>query len=234
MKSAIGLLVTIVITCMLGAFFYSTYPIFVAREAIAKSREIGVLTPELEVIIRADDFKSSLVVYATWGLVAGLIGAIAASGKGLGIRLVFGAVLGAVLGVATNYISDRYALRSTPPTDAIQYWILRYSLVHLPLAAAVAIASSFMSWQTLPSNLVKTVLAAVLSACLYSFLMGLITPLEQVQFNYPQFTGNSLILLLSFNVLSYFAIIVGVGVKPSSKEILVKSDPATENLSEKI
>jgi hypothetical protein len=224
MKSAIGLLVTIVLKCLLWAFFYSTYPIFVAREAIAKSREIGVLTPELEVIIRLDDFKSSLVVYATWGLVAGLIGAIATSRKGLGIRLVFGAVLGALLGVVTNYISDRYALRSTPPSDAIQYWILRYSLLHLPLAAAVALGASFKSWETLPSNLVKTALSGVLTACVYSFLMGLITPIEQVQFNYPQFTANSLILLLSFNVLSYFAIILGVQAKPT--EININSDPA--------
>jgi hypothetical protein len=209
MKPALGFPIALVLTCLLGAFFYSTYPIFVAREALAKSREIGVLTPELEVIIRADDYKSSLVVYASWGLVAGVIGAIAATGKGLGIRLVVGGILGIALGALTNYISDQYAQLSSPPLDAIQYWIKRYSLVQLPLAVAVAIPASFVAWGSLPTNLVKAALAGVFSACLYSFLMGLITPLEQVQFNYPQFTANSFILLLSFNLLSYLAIIWG-------------------------
>jgi len=229
MKSTIGLPIVIVLTSLMWAFFYSTYPIFIAREALAKSREIGVLTPELEAIIHAEDVKSSLVVYATWGLVAGLIGAIAVAGKGLGMRLVIGAVVGAALGAATNYISDRYSLRSAPPLDAIQYWIMRHSLVHLPLTAAVAIAASVGSWGDLPTNLIKAALAGVFAACVYSFLMGLVTPLEQVQFNYPQFTSNSFLLLLCFNVLSYFAVILGAKVIP--KEIPVSSTSASGTTS---
>ena len=128
--------------------------------------------------------------------------------------MAVGAVVGAAIGAATNYISDRYALRSAPPLDAIQYWIMRYSLVHLPLTAAVAIAASVGSWGTLPTNLIKAALAGVFAACLYSFLMGLVTPLEQAQFIYPQFTANSFSLLLCFNVLTYFAIILGAKVIP--------------------
>ncbi|MDX1926511.1 MAG: hypothetical protein SFV81_08335 [Pirellulaceae bacterium] len=227
MKPAIGFPVTLVLTCLLGAFFYTTYPMFVATEALAKSREIGVLTPELEVIIRADDYKSSLVVYASWGLVAGIIGAIASSGKGLGIRLIVGCVLGIILGALTNYISDQYALRSAPPLDAIQYWIKRYSLVQLPMALAVAIPASFGAWANLPTNLVKAALAGVFAACLYSFLMGLVTPLEQVQFNYPQFTANSFILLLSFNLLSYLGIVWGGAKKTTENVVDTASVPAT-------
>jgi len=226
MKSTIGLPIVVVLTSLLWAFFYSTYPIFVAREALAKSAELGVLTPELEVIIHAEDVKSSLVVYLAWGLVAGLIGAIAGAGKGLGIRLVIGAVVGTALGAATNYISDRYALRSAPPIDAIQYWIMRCSLVHLPLTAAVAIAASVGSWSNLPTNLIKAVLAGVFAACVFSFLMGMVTPLEQVQFNYPQFTANSFLLLLCFNVLSYFAIILRA-TKVHPQEIPVSSTSAS-------
>jgi len=225
MKLAFGLLITILLTCLLWAFFYKTYPIFVARDAIAKSRELGVLTPELEAIIHTEDVKSSLVVYASWGLVAGLIGAIAVSGKGQAMRLVFGAILGVILGAVTNYISDRYALRSAPPLDAIQYWILRYSLVQLPLAAAVAIAASISSWGNLPANLVKTSLAGVLAACIYSFLMGLLTPLEQVQFIYPQFTANSLVLLLSFNIMAYFAIVLGGKANSEKKSVVAAEMP---------
>ena len=87
MKPAVGFPVALVLTCLLAAFatyFYTVKPMFVAVEALAKSRELGVLTPELEVIIRAEDYKSSLVVYATWGLVAGVIGAIAGTGQRLG------------------------------------------------------------------------------------------------------------------------------------------------------
>jgi hypothetical protein len=211
MKIVVGTLLTLILTLGLWAFIYKTYPMFVAEEALAKSAELGVLTPELEVEIRADDFKSSLMVYTAWGMILGLIGAIAA---GLGepklyIRGIAGFVLGGAVGALTNYLTEQYAMRSEPPVDPMQYWLIRITSVHLLLVAVAAIAASIGHPVTdVASRLVKAVIALVFAACVFSLLMGLVTPIEQSQYNYVQFPASSMSLLLSINLLVYLALAV--------------------------
>lgn len=184
---------------------------FAATEAIAASNAAGVLTPEQEAVIRAEDVKSSLVVFTAWGVVLGLIGALAggAGSPPLIVRLLVGCVLGALVGAGTNYLSNWYALRSAPPLDPVQYWTIRTSLLHIPFALVVATMATFGSpWSKLPENAIKSVVAIVLIACLYSFLMGLVTPIEQPRFIYPGFPQNSFALLMSVNILLFLAMAV--------------------------
>lgn len=211
MKILIGLVVTIVLSLSLWAFIYKTFPMFAATEAIAASNAAGVLTPEQEAVIRAEDVKSSLVVFTAWGVVLGLIGALAggAGSPPLIVRLLVGCVLGALVGAGTNYLSNWYALRSAPPLDPVQYWTIRTSLLHIPFALVVATMATFGSpWSKLPENAIKSVVAIVLIACLYSFLMGLVTPIEQPRFIYPGFPQNSFALLMSVNILLFLAMAV--------------------------
>lgn len=211
MKILVGLVVTIVLSLSLWAFIYKTFPMFAATETIAASNAAGVLTPEQEAVIRAEDVKSSLVVFTAWGVVLGLIGALAggAGSPPLIVRLLIGCVLGALVGAGTNYLSNWYALRSEPPLDPIQYWTIRTSLIHIPFALVVATMATFgSSWSKLPENAIKSVVAIILIACLYSFLMGSVTPIEQPRFIYPGFPQNSFALLMSVNVLLFLAVSV--------------------------
>jgi hypothetical protein len=224
MKIVVGTLLTLLLTLGLWAFIYKTYPMFVAEEALAKSRELGVLTPELEVEIRADDFKSSLVVYTAWGSILGLIGAIAA---GLGesklyIRGIVGLVLGVAVGALTNYLTDQYALRSEPPVDPMQYWLIRITSVHLLLVVVAAIAANIgQPFSQIAGRTVKVLVSLIFAACIFSFLMGLVTPIEQSQYNYVQFPASSMSLLLSVNLLAYLAL----AVSPTPKEGVTEPTP---------
>ena len=210
MKIALGTLLTLLLTLGLWAFILKTYPMFLAKDAIAKAAA-GGLTPELEVIVRAGFLKSSLVVYVAWGMIVGLIGAIAA---GLGdsklyIRVGIGLVLGAGAGAVTNYFTDQYAYRWKLEGDAIQYWLIRITVVHLLLAVVAAIVANIGHPITeIVGRLVKAVLALIFAACIFSFLMGLVTPLEQSQFNFVRFPANSMSLLLSVNLLIFLALAV--------------------------
>ena len=210
MKIVVGTLLTLLLTLGLWAFIYKTYPMFLDDDAIAKAAA-GGLTPELEVKVRAGFLKSSLVVYVAWGMIVGLIGAIAA---GLGdsklyIRVSIGLVLGATVGAVTNYFTDQYANRWQLAGDAIQYWLIRITVVHLLLAVVAAIVANIGHPITeIVGRLVKAVLALIFAACIFSFLMGLVTPLEQSQFNFVRFPANSMSLLLSVNLLIFLALAV--------------------------
>jgi hypothetical protein len=209
MKLIIGLVVTLALSFSLWFFVYKTFPMFQATEVIEQSNAMGRLTPEEEVLIRAENLKSSLVVYTAWGIVLGLIGAVAGGvgGPGFLARIGAGVLLGAVVGAGTNYLSNWYALRSAPPMDPIQYWVVRTSVVHIPLALATALVATLGNgWNKLGENAVKGVVAIILVACLYSFLMGFVTPIEQAQYIFPGFTQNSFALLTSANVLLFIAL----------------------------
>jgi Na+/H+-dicarboxylate symporter len=230
MKIVVGTSLTLVLTLGLWAFIYMTYPMFLDEDAIAKAAA-GGLTPELEVRARAGFLKSSLVVYVTWGMVVGLIGAIAA---GLGnsklyIRVIIGLVLGAAVGAVTNYFTDQYAHRGQLAGDAIQYWLIRITAVHLPLAVVAAIVANIGHPPAeIAGRLVKAVLALIFAACIFSFLMGLVTPLEQAQHNFVRFPANSLSLLLSINLLVFLALAAKTtksgGVKKPEPENFSKTD----------
>ena len=210
MKIVVGTLLTLVLTFGLWAFIYMTYPMFLDEDAIAKAAA-GGLTPELEVRARAGFLKSSLVVYVAWGMVIGLIGAIA-TGVGnskLYIRVIVGLVLGAAVGVVSNYFSDQYAHRWLLAGDAIQYWLIRITAVHFLLAVVAAIVANIGHPPAeIAGRLVKAILALIFAACIFSFLMGLVTPLEQAQYNFVRFPTNSLSLLLSINLLIFLALAV--------------------------
>ena len=211
MKIALGTLLTLLLTLGLWAFILKTYPMFLAKDAIAKAAA-GGLTPELEVIVRAGFLKSSLVVYVAWGMIVGLIGAIAA---GLGdsklyIRVGIGLVLGAGVGAVTNYFTDQYANRWQLGGDVIQYWLIRITAVHSLLAVVAAIVANIGHPITdIVGRLVKVALALFFAACIFAFLMGLATPLEQSQHNFVRFPANSMSLLLSVNLLVFLALAVG-------------------------
>ncbi len=233
MKILIGLIVTIVLSLSLWAFVYKTFPMFAAAEAIAASNAAGVLTPEQEAEIRAEDIKSSLVVFTVWGIVLGLIGALA-GGPGspsLAVRLCIGLVLGALVGAGTNYFSNWYALRSSQPLDPVQYWVIRTSVIHFPFALVVATMATFgYPWSKLPENVVKSTVAIILTACFYSFLMGLATPIEQPRFIYPGFPQNSFALLMSVNVILFLALAVRIkrtGVQSTAEEKTAAETPVS-------
>lgn len=208
MKIVVGTLLTLLLTLGLWAFILKTYPMFLDNDAIAKAAA-GGLSPELEVRVRAGFLKSSLVVYVAWGMIVGLIGAFAA---GLGdsklyIRVCIGLVLGAAVGALTNYFTDQYAYRWKLAGDVIQYWLIRITVVHLLLAVVAAIVANIGHPITqIVGRLVKAVLALIFAACIFSFLMGLVTPLEQSQFNFVRFPANSMSLLLSVNLLVFLAL----------------------------
>lgn len=217
MKIVVGTLLTLLLTLGLWAFIYKTYPMFLDHDAIAKAAA-GGLTPELEVKVRAGFFKSSLVVYVAWGMIVGLIGTIAA---GLGtsklyIRVCIGLVLGAAVGAVTNYFTDQYAYRWQLAGDVIQYWLIRITVVHLLLAVVAAIVANIGHPITeIVGRLVKAVLALIFAACIFSFLMGWVTPIEQSQHNFVRFPANSISLLLLFNLLVFLAI----AVSPTKKGV---------------
>ena len=193
MKIVVGTLLTLILTLGLWAFILKTYPMFLDKDAIAKAAA-GGLSPELEVKVRAGFLKSSLVVYVAWGMIVGLIGAIAA---GLGdsklyIRVSIGLVLGAAVGAVTNYFTDQYAHRWLLADDANQYWLIRITVVHLLLAVVAAIVANIGRPITeIVGRLLKAELALIFAACIFSFLLGLVTPLEQSHHNFVRFPANS-------------------------------------------
>jgi len=216
MKIVVGSLLTLLLTLGLWVFIYKTYPMFLDEEAIAKAAN-GGLTPELEVKVRAGFLKSSLVNYVAWGMVIGVIGAIAA---GLGdsklyIRVIIGLVLGAAVGAITNYFTDQYAHRwQLGAGDAIQYWLIRITAVHVLLAVAAAtVANIGRPFTEFTGRLVKALMALAFAACIFSFLMGLVTPLEQSQYNFVRFPASSMSLLLTVNLLVFLAL----AAKPTQK-----------------
>ena len=148
-------------------------------------------------------------------MIVGLIGAIAPGlGSKLYIRVGIGLVLGAAAGAVTNYFTDQYAHRWLLGGDAIQYWLIRITAVHLLLAVVAAMVANVGQPITdIVGRLVKAVLALIFAACIFSFLMGLVTPLEQSQFNFVRFPANSLSLLLSVNLLIFLAL----AVEPTKK-----------------
>ncbi len=229
MKIVVGTLLTLLLTLGLWAFILKTYPMFLDNEAIAKAAA-GGLSPELEVKVRAGFLKSSLVVYVAWGMIVGLIGAIAPGlGSKLYIRVGIGLVLGAAAGAVTNYFTDQYAHRWLLGGDAIQYWLFRITAVHLLLAVVAAMVANVGQPITdIVGRLVKAVLALIFAACIFSFLMGLVTPLEQSQFNFVRFPANSLSLLLSVNLLIFLALAVAPTQKSVAKSQIQEDKPKTE------
>ena len=215
MKIIVGTLLTLLMTLGLWAFIYKTYPMFLDIEAIAKAD----FTPELQVKVRAGFLKSSLVVYVAWGMIVGLIGAIAPGlGSKLYIRVIAGLVLGAAVGAVTNYFTDQYAHRWPLAGDVIQYWLIRITAVHLLLALVAAIVANIGQPITdIVGRSVKVVLAMIFAACIFSFMMGLVTPIEQSQFNFVRFPANSLSLLLSVNLLIFLALAVAPTKKGGSR-----------------
>ena len=218
MKIIVGTLLTLLMTLGLWAFIYKTYPMFLDNEAIAKAAA-GGLSPELEVKVRAGFLKSSLVVYVAWGMIVGLIGAIAPGlGSKLYIRVIAGLVLGAAVGAVTNYFTDQYAHRWPLVGDVIQYWLIRITAVHLLLALVAAIVANIGQPITdIVGRSVKVVLAMIFAACIFSFMMGLVTPIEQSQFNFVRFSSNSMSLLLCVNLLIFFALAVSPTQKGGSR-----------------
>ncbi len=228
MKILLGTLLTLLLTLGLWAFIYQTYPMFLDEDAISKAAA-GGLTPELEVEVRAGFLKSSLVVYAVWGMIAGLIGAIAAglTDSKFTIRVIVGLVLGAVAGTITNYFTDQYAYRWRLEGDAIQYWLMRITAVHCLLAVVAAVVANIgHPIAELAGRLVKALVALIFAACIFSFLMGLVTPIEQSQFNFVRFPANSMSLLLSVNLLIFLALAVSPTPKGGVGES--KAEAATQ------
>ena len=227
MKIAVGTLLTLLLTFGLWAFVCKTYPMFLDDDAIAKAAA-GGLTPELEVKVRAGFLKSSLVVYVAWGMIVGLIGAIAAGLRDskLYIRVIAGLVLGAAVGAVTNYFTDQYAHRWPLAGDVIQYWLIRITAVHLLLALVAAIVANIGQPITdIVGRSVKVVLAMIFAACIFSFMMGLVTPIEQSQFNFVRFPANSLSLLLSVNLLIFLALAVSPTQKGDSRSSTEEIEP---------
>lgn len=216
MKIVVGTLLTLLLTLGLWAFIYKTYPMFLDDEAIAQAAN-GGLSPELEVKVRAGFLKSSMVNYVAWGMVIGLIGAIAGGLRDskLFIRVIVGLVLGAVVGVVTNYFTDQYAHRWVLGAgDVIQYWLIRITAVHALLAVVAAAVTSIGHPITeFTGRLVVAMVALVFAACIFSFLMGLVTPIEQSQYNFVRFPASSMSLLLSVNLLIFLAL----ALKPTQK-----------------
>ena len=226
MKIAVGTLLTLLLTFGLWAFVCKTYPMFLDDDAIAKAAA-GGLSPELEVKVRAGFLKSSLVVYVAWGMIVGLIGAIAPGlGSKLYIRVGLGLVLGATVGAVTNYFTDQYAHRWPLAGDVIQYWLIRITAVHLLLALVAAIVANIGQPITdIVGRSVKVVLAMIFAACIFSFMMGLVTPIEQSQFNFVRFPANSLSLLLSVNLLIFLALAVSPTQKGDSRSSTEEIEP---------
>ncbi len=209
MKIVVGTLLTLLLTLGLWAFIYKTYPMFLDDDAIAQAAN-GGLSPELEVKVRAGFLKSSLVNYLAWGMVIGLIGTIAAGLRDskLYIRVIVGLALGAAVGAVTNYFTDLYAHRwQLGAGDVIQYWLIRISAVHALLAVlAAAVANIGHPITEFAGRLVMAMLALIFGACIFSFLMGLVTPIEQSQYNFVRFPASSMSLLLSINLLTFLAL----------------------------
>jgi hypothetical protein len=228
MKIVVGISITLLLTLALWGFIYKTYPMYLDNDAIAKAAG-GGLTPELEVKVRAGFLKSSLVVYVPWGMLVGLIGAMAGGigGSKFYIRAIIGLAFGAVVGVVTNYFADHYANSWSLEGDAIQYWLIRIAGIHclLPVVAAV-VANVGHPVSEIATRLVKSVFALFLAAITCSFLMGLVTPIEQSHWNFVRFPSNSFCLLFSINVLIFLALAFPHSPK---KGVATKSENNSKN-----
>jgi hypothetical protein len=205
----VGLGVVLVVSALLWLANYKTYPLFVANEALAESAKLGVLTPELEVRIMMEQFKSSLLFFVGWGSIVGLAGGLASVASRWSFpRLLASILAGSLTGLATAYISRWYTMSSEPPVDAIQYWVFRWSivLVLFPVIAGIAAASDQPSPQKVAEAIIKGFISVVVACVIFSFLMGLASPLEQAQFLFPQSPINNAILLFAVNGLLFVAL----------------------------
>ena len=201
----------IVVAASLAAWgiIMMTHPVFVATEAIEASKKAGVLTEEMSAEVDHEDFKSALVTFSIWGVIVGLAFGISSplNKTKLPLRAITGAVLGTIGGLAAAYISNRYARFSEPPIDFSTYWLTRWIIVLLPLAAALGIAATVASWNAkmMVENIVRVGVGVVLAICVYVFSMGFATPIEQSQYLFPGFKSNSSILMVT---TSLFAILI--------------------------
>ncbi|MCU0711685.1 MAG: hypothetical protein MUC43_06470 [Pirellula sp.] len=214
-KLLIGTCIVLAASFAAWGIILKTHPVFVATEALEASRKAGVLTEEMSAEVDHEDFKSALVTFSIWGGFIGLAFAIASpmSKAKLPLRIVIGLVLGLVGGLAAAYISNRYARFSEPPLDFGTYWLIRWSVVLLPLIAALGVSVSITTWNTknLIENIVRIGVGAVLAVCIYVFSMGLLTPIEQAQYIFPGFKENSALLMASVGALAFVMLSVRTG-----------------------
>lgn len=209
-----------------------THPVFVATEVIEESRKMGVLTEEMSAAVELEDFKSALVTYAIWGAIVGLAVGIASpiGTRKLPLRIISGIMLGTAGGLAAAYISNRYSRFSEPPTDFLTYWLTRWTVVLLPMVAALGITASIAdcSPKNVLEKIIRGAVGMVLAALLYVFSMGLFTPIEQSQYIFPGFKSNSGLLIAAFGGLVYLLMGLRRGGSATEKPSEENATPAPE------
>lgn len=220
-KFLIGTCIVVAASFAAWGIIIKTHPVFVATEALEASRKAGVLTEEMSAEVDREDFKSALVTFSIWGGIVGLAFAIASplSKSKLPLRIIAGLVLGLLGGLAAAYISNRYSRYSEPPLDFGSYWLIRWSVVLLPMIAALGISVTLASWnpKNLIENIVRIGVGSVIAICIYVFSMGLVTPIEQAQYIFPGFKVNSALLMASVALLAFSMLSIRKGGNADTK-----------------
>ncbi len=211
---------TLLVSFGLGYLFQSAYPFVLASETARKSVEVS---EEQMAELKGAALASDRIAFAIIGaLLCGTLPLVVSGPSsstkkiaGAGVGLLLGGGLGAVAGWFGHWF---YANPSIEIADAMMYFLLRWTLMLLPLAIAAAISSTLASGniKLIPHSLVGAVLGAVAASALYSVLSGTVTTIEGREKILPFFFGNRVLILAA----TCFCIGAGILLQLQAKKSL--------------